>query len=97
MTQFRTLALAGFLMLAALPAAAQCFADYKAKQDDPLRLQYGIVELPPAACGDRAAAAAHAAPLLEMHGWTLLQIESTFGPEGLAQRRERAGAIHLRN
>ncbi len=84
-------------VLAAAPAAAQCYADYKAKQDNPLRLQYGIVELPPEACGDRAAAARHAGAVLAEHGWTLLQIESTFGEDGFAQRRSRAGAIHLRN
>ena len=84
-------------MLAAAPAAAQCYADYKAKQDNPLRLQYGIVELPPQACDDPAAADRHVDAVLEEHGWTLLQIESTFGEDGFAQRRSRAGAIHLRN
>ena len=84
-------------VLAATPAAAACYADYKAKQDNPLRLQYGIVELPPAACDDRAAATRHVAGVLAQHGWTLLQIETTFGDEGFAERRGRAGAIHLRN
>ena len=37
------------LLLAALaqPAhAAGCYADYKAKQDNPLQLHYGVIELP---------------------------------------------------
>jgi hypothetical protein len=33
-------------LAAASPVAAQCFADYKAKQDNPLRLHYGVAELP---------------------------------------------------
>lgn len=93
----RPLALAALALALAGPAAAQCFADYKAKQDNPLRLQYGIVELPPDTCDDRAAAARHVEAVLARHGWTLLQIESTFGPEGFEQRRARAGEIHLRN
>ncbi|SDW22127.1 hypothetical protein [Roseicitreum antarcticum] len=76
--------------------AADCYADYKAKQDNPLRLQYGVVELPQAACGDAQAAAAHLAPRLSADGWTLLQIEGTFGPEGLASRRAHAGQSFLR-
>jgi hypothetical protein len=86
-----------FLVLAtALPAAAQCYADYKAKQDNPLRLHYGVVELPGAACGNAGAAAAHLAPRLERDGWILLQIMSTFGPEGLESRRDSAGRFFLR-
>jgi len=92
----RTLAILVALMLAT-PAAAQCYADYKAKQDNPLRLQYGVVELPPESCGDAQAAARHAEGVLAQHGWTLLQIESTFGPEEFEQRSARAGAVHLRN
>ena len=92
----RSLALALVLSLVALPAASQCYADYKAKQDNPLRLQYGVAELPATACGDARAAAAHLAPRLERDGWILLQIMSTFGPEGLDARRENAGRFFLR-
>ena len=79
------------------PAAAQCFADYKAKQDNPLRLQYGIVELPPQACADQGAARAYVRQVVERSGWTLLQIESIFGADGFASRRARAGQIHFRD
>ena len=93
----RSLALAFVVVLAgALPSAAQCYADYKAKQDNPLRLQYGVAELPSSACGDARAAAAHLAPRLERDGWILLQIMSTFGPDGLESRREDAGRFFLR-
>jgi len=33
------------LALMALPAQAECYADYKAKQDDPLRLHYGVAQV----------------------------------------------------
>jgi hypothetical protein len=84
------------VLCTAFPAVAQCYADYKAKQDNPLRLQYGVAELPSSACGNAQAAAAHIAPRLERDGWILLQIVSTFGPEGLESRRDDAGRFFLR-
>lgn len=86
------------LITLSLGAAAQaaCFADYKAKQDNPLRLQYGIIELPDAACGSVSAARAYAAPVIARSGWTLLQIESIFDPSQFPARSANAGAIHRR-
>ena len=80
-----TLLLYGLLMALALSpgvAAAACFADYKAKQDNPLRLHYGVAELR----GDcaRGPAARELEPRLSQAGWTLLNVVSVFGPEGLA-------------
>ncbi|MDT8857444.1 hypothetical protein RNZ50_20850 [Paracoccaceae bacterium Fryx2] len=90
------LALAAVLMLAA-PARADCYADYKAKQDSPLRLHYGVAQVPDGACAGRGAAAANAlAPRLAAAGWTLLNILSTFGPEGLEERKASAGDYFLR-
>ncbi len=80
----------------ALPAAAECYADYKAKQDDPLRLQYGVAQVSDGACGDKGAAASELAPRLAADGWTLLNVLSTFGPEGLGERKGRAGENFLR-
>ncbi len=77
-------------------ASAQCFADYKAKQDNPLRLQYGIVELPDSACGSHEAAARHARDVVARSGWTLLQIESIFDASEFQRRSANAGAIHRR-
>jgi hypothetical protein len=84
------------VVLAALagPVTAACYADYRAKQDDPLRLHYGVIELPDAACDPAAAATALRERLGD--GWTLLEVESVFGPEGLEDRRESAGAFFLR-
>lgn len=92
----KTLILLSLLALAASPAQATCYADYKAKQDAPLRLQYGVAQLPDSACGSTQAAAGALAPRLAQNGWTLLNIVSIFGPEGLEQRRDSAGPNFLR-
>ena len=89
------LLLVGLAGLAA-PAAAQCFADYKASRDSPLRLHYGTIALPAAACASRDAAAAEISRRIAAGGWRLLDVVSIFGPEGLAERQRDAGAFHLR-
>lgn len=83
-------------LLLALPASAQCYADYRAQQNNPVRFHYGVAEIPASACGNAQAAASHLAPRLQQQGWILVDVLSTFGPEGLASRRERAGQFHLR-
>lgn len=82
-------------LLAAAPARADCYADYKAKQDNPLRLHYGVARLPDTACTPQAASR-QLAPRLAREGWTLLNILSIFGPEGLEQRKDSAGPYFLR-
>lgn len=83
-------------LVASGPAFAECFADYKAKQDGPLRLHYGVAQVSDSACGSRRAAADELAPRLAGDGWTLLNVVSTFGPEGLDERRDSAGQYFLR-
>ena len=92
------LAQGAFLVAMALAtqASAQCYADYKAKQDNPLRLQYGLIELPDSACGSVNAAKRYAAPVIARSGWTLLQIESFLTRAQFDARSANAGAIHLR-
>jgi hypothetical protein len=87
-------ALGGGLCLAA-PAAAQCFADFRARRDAPYALIYGVIELPPAACTGREAAAAEIARRIGRAGFTLLDVRSLFGPEGLEARRDDAGDFFL--
>ena len=83
------------LLMLGTAADAECFADYKAKRDDPLRLHYGVAQLPDNACTKQAASRA-LAPRLARDGWTLLNIVSIFGPEGLEQRKASAGPYFLR-
>ncbi|WP_194097758.1 hypothetical protein [Marivivens aquimaris] len=84
------------IVLALLGTAAQadCYADYKAKQDDPLRLQYGVAQIN-GAC-EIEAAANELAPRLEGAGWILLNIVSVFDENGLEERRDSAGENFLR-
>lgn len=92
------LALVALLLALAVaqPARADCYADYKAKQDNPLRLHYGVIKLPESACGSPAAARPAISARIGKEGWTLLAVLSIFGPDGLAQRKSSAGAYYLR-
>jgi hypothetical protein len=89
------LGLALVLTLAAGPLHAACFADYKAKMDDPLRLHYGVIELPDNAC-DPGAAFNTIAPRVAAGGWELLEVMSIFDETGLDARRGDAGQFYLR-
>ena len=82
-------------LLAAVPAQAECYADYKAKQDDPLQLAYGVSQVSDGNC-DPGSAANELAQRLAAAGWTLLSVMSTFGPEGLSEREASAGEFFLR-
>lgn len=86
--------IAALLALAAPAQAAECYADYKAKQDSPLRLHYGVIQLS-GAC-QKGAAKAEISGRIGSQGWTLLNVLSVFGPEGLQQRRADAGSYYLR-
>lgn len=95
--RFVVLALASLLSASLVSAArAECYVDYKAKQDDPLRLAYGVSLVSDAACQDKKAAKAELAPRLAADGWTLMKILSSFGPEGLGERKASAGEFFLR-
>ena len=90
----RMLALA--FLLAATSAQAECYADYKARRGDPMRLHYGVIRLPDAVCDDRAAARRRIAERIGRDGWQLLSVEGIFGESGLDQRRRSAGEFFLR-
>ncbi|WP_373355243.1 hypothetical protein [Pseudoroseicyclus sp. CXY001] len=82
------------LLLLAAPAGAACYADYKAKQDDPLRLHYGVAEIR-GAC-TIGAAEGELRPRLAQGGWELLTILGLFDDSGLGERRDNAGRFYLR-
>ena len=83
------------LAFSAVSAQAACYADYKAKRDDPLRLHYGVAEISPP-CDQPEAAADELRPRLGSDGWKLLAIMSLFGEDGLEKRRDSAGDYFLR-
>ena len=89
------LIIAAVALALAGPAAAECYADYKAKRDEPLKLHYGVAQVSDGNCSP-GAAEGELAPRLEADGWTLLNVLSTFGPEGLEERKASAGEFFLR-
>ncbi len=95
MTKYVLSLLAAALISLAVPAqAATCYADYKAKQDNPLRLHYGVAQIN-GAC-EREPATSELAARLSANGWTLLNVLSVFGEDGLLQRKDSAGPNFLR-
>ncbi len=93
----KTLALLAVLAtIVAQPAAAACYADYKAKRDNPLRLHYGVIELGDAVCSDIDAARADIAQRIGSGGWKLLSVLAIFGADGLTEREASAGKFYLR-
>lgn len=82
-------------MLMSMGAAhAACYVDYKAKQDDPLRLLYGVAQIN-GECSI-AAATAEISARLAAAGWQLLDVLDTFDETGLEERRASAGENYLR-
>jgi len=90
----RALPLVILALFAAAPASAACFADYKAKRDNPLRLHYGVAEIR-GECSE-ADAAVELAPRLEAADWQLLNVVGVFDDTGLEERRDSAGDHYLR-
>lgn len=82
------------IALMAGTANAACYADYKAKRDDPLRLHYGVAEV----LGDCTidVATLELAPRLMDADWHLLAVVSVFGTDGLEERKDSAGEHYLR-
>lgn len=81
-------------LLLAAPAHAACFADYKARRDNPLELHYGVAEIG-GPC-TRANAEDHLRGRLARDGWRLLNVLQVFDESGLNSRRGAAGAFFLR-
>ncbi len=75
-------------------SAADCFADYKAKRDNPLRLHYGVAQIDGTCSQDQARS--EIAARLERNGWTLLNVLSLFDASGLEERKRSAGQYYLR-
>ena len=90
----QAIVLAAFLLQAST-AAAECYADYKAKKDRPLRLHYGVIRIPDPHCTGEAAAG-YIADRIASEGWILLVVGSLFGAEGLQVRSEDAAQYFLR-
>ncbi len=75
-------------------ARADCYADYKAKRDNPLKLHYGVARID-GSC-DKQNAANQLRPRLAADRWILLNVLSVFDETGLNQRKDSAGSNFLR-
>ena len=82
------------LMLGTTAAQAACYADYKAKQDAPLRLHYGVAEVRGDCSVDSAAR--ELGGRLDDNGWQLLNVLGVFDGAGLDERKDSAGEYFLR-
>ena len=76
-------------------ANAACYASYKAKRDDPLKLHYGVMQLPDQQCTVRTAAKAAGLRLLP-HGWILLNLLTVSLKTPTPTEKENAGENFLR-
>ena len=89
--------LAGCLVvISASGASAACYADYKAKKENPLRLHYGVVEVPSQPCQMSRAVTRTVAERVAAGGWELLQVQSVFDETGLEAKKRDAGEFYLR-
>ena len=80
----------------AAPASAACYADYKAKRDNPLRLHYGVMRIDTTPCTMSDTVRTTVADRLSAEGWQLLQVQSVFDESGLENRKSDAGRYFLR-
>ncbi|MDB4051308.1 hypothetical protein N9463_01120 [Planktomarina sp.] len=76
-------------------AQAACYADYKAKQENPLKLHYGIMKFDSVEC-TASIVQKKVALRLSPHGWTLLNLLTVSRKLPTTQRKENAGENFLR-
>lgn len=84
-----------FAIFLAQSAQAACYADYKAKQENPLKLHYGIMKFDSVECTASIVQKKVALRLLP-HGWTLLNLLTVSRKLPTTQRKENAGENFLR-
>jgi len=84
------------VFLAAGPVSAACYADYKAKKENPLRLHYGVIQLDAGPCQMSKAITNAVKNRLSNGGWTLLKVRSVFDERSLEAKKKDAGAYFLR-
>jgi len=90
------LAAIGFWLLAASMANAACYADYKARRDQPYGLHYGVIKIDVTPCAMSSEVESKVRQRVAAGGWTVLQVQSVFNDDGLAGRKKDAGEYFLR-
>ena len=84
------------LFAAVQSAQAACYADYKAKQENPLRLHYGVVEVDADPCRMSGKIRRDVEKRVADGGWKVLQVQSVFGDAELEATKRDAGKFFLR-
>ncbi|MEM7752039.1 MAG: hypothetical protein AAF230_01430, partial [Pseudomonadota bacterium] len=69
------LAAFAFATVFASSAQAACYADYKAKQENPLKLHYGVVQVDISPCAMSQTVTRQVRQRLQSAGWQLLQVQ----------------------
>lgn len=93
---YATLITAGLMALPNL-AAAQCYADYKAKQTSgELQLHYGVIEIPDRICGNQPQMKKNIQTRIAGDGWQVLRVMSSFDDTILNSKQADAGEFFLR-
>ena len=92
----QTLFIATLFAVFATGAQAACYADYKAKRDNPLQLHYGVIKVSDKNCSKAPQPEQVIGSRIGRDGWTLLNVLGTFGKDGLDRRRGNAGQYFLR-
>lgn len=85
-----------FVLAGASAAQAACYADYKARQDNPLQLHYGVVQLSDGACPSKDDARRQIARRIAADNWQLLTVMSLSTKAPSARQRSDAGRYFLR-
>lgn len=77
-------------------SSAACYADYKAKRENPLKLHYGVIQLDVSPCQMSNGVTKMVTDRVAKGGWTLLQVQSVFGDDQLEAKKRDAGEFFLR-
>lgn len=91
-----TLAALGIWLATASIAQAACYADYKARRDQPYGLHYGVIQVDVTPCAMSAEVENTVKRRVAAGGWTVLQVQSVFDDAGLAGKKNDAGEFFLR-
>ncbi len=83
------------LITSAVTAQADCFVHYKAKQESPLKLHYGISQIGNADCTIEAANRV-ISERLAVQGWSLLNIVKVSTQNPNSEEQANAGEYFLR-
>ena len=86
----------GLWLAAAGAAEAACYADYKALNVYPFIDAFHVVEIDVSPCRMSEEVEEQVKRRVTAGGWTLLQVQSVFGDDGLAGRKNDAGEYFLR-